>query len=78
MDKSFYIGITDNIRRRLAEHNGGLSLATKNKRPWIIIYCEWYRSDIDARKRERQLKKHKSGWRWIKERTENSRIKEQN
>jgi len=71
-DFSFYIGTTVDLKKRLREHNKGLSLSTKHKRPWILIYVEWYRSRKDALDRERRLKKHKTGWRKIKERIKNS------
>jgi len=71
-DFSFYIGTTSDLRRRIEEHNQGLSLSTKNKRPWLLIYCEIYRSRKDAMERERKLKKHKMGWIKLKERIKNS------
>jgi len=71
-DFSFYIGTTERLMERLKEHNKGLSTFTRTKRPWILVYCEWYRSKTDCLKRERQLKKHKMGWRKIKERIKNS------
>ena len=77
-DFSFYIGITDNLQRRLLEHNKGLSRSTKNKKPWVLIYIEWYRSKKDALAREKMLKKHKGGWRKMKERIKNSILSEQN
>jgi len=77
-DYLFYIGVTDNLRKRISEHNKGLSRVTKYKRPWVLIYCEWYRSRKDALKRELQLKKHKTGWIKIKERIKNSILSEQN
>jgi putative endonuclease len=65
---SFYIGITSNLRKRLKEHNKGLVFSTKSKRPWVLIYCEGYRSREDAKERERKLKKHRTAWIRIKER----------
>jgi putative endonuclease len=76
-DFSFYIGTTTNLQKRLKEHNNGLSLATKFKRPWVLIYAEWYRSRKDALERERRLKKHKTGWIKLKERIKNSILSEQ-
>ena len=69
---SFYIGTTNDIHKRLISHNKGLSSSTKNKRPWILIYVEWYRSRKDALERERKLKKHKTGWVKLRERIKNS------
>ena len=60
------------MRKRLQEHNKGLVFSTKSKRPWILIYCEGYRSREDAKERERKLKKHRTAWIRIKERIKNS------
>jgi len=77
-DRSFYIGVTKNLKERLKQHNKGLSPATKHKRPWVLIYVEWYRSGKDAIQREKQLKKHKSGWNKLRERISNSVLPGQN
>ena len=69
---SFYIGISSNLRKRLQEHNKGLVFSTKSKRPWVLVYCEGYRSREDAIERERKLKKQRTAWRRIKERIRNS------
>ena len=57
-DKSIYIGLTQNLKRRLAEHNSGQTFSTKSKVPWELIYCEIYKSEEDAKKREESLKLH--------------------
>jgi putative endonuclease len=59
-DGKQYIGNTDNLERRLDEHNRGSSKATKNRRPLKIIYKEEFSNKTEAIKRERQLKKYKS------------------
>lgn len=55
----YYIGQTDNLNRRIQEHNLGKSKFTKNGIPWAVVYRENYISRKDAIKRERQLKKTK-------------------
>lgn len=55
----YYIGCTNNIERRIAEHNNGLSRYTKNKGPWVGVYKEEYSSLLEARKREKQIKSWK-------------------
>jgi predicted GIY-YIG superfamily endonuclease len=35
--EQFYTGLADDLRRRLAEHNEGLSLHTAKSRPWKLI-----------------------------------------
>jgi putative endonuclease len=51
-----YIGSTDNLARRIREHNAGLSKSTKRYMPWKCIYFEGYAADEDAYERESQLK----------------------
>lgn len=58
-DNTFYIGCTENINRRINEHNKGLSKYTKNKNPWIIVYSEKFATLSDARKREKEIKSWK-------------------
>lgn len=55
-DKKFYIGSTDNLRKRFMLHNTGDVFSTRNRRPFELIYYESYKSEIDARKREHNLK----------------------
>jgi putative endonuclease len=51
-----YVGLTDNIERRIAEHNSGRSKTTKPYAPFILILTEEFPSRIEARKREKYLK----------------------
>ena len=53
-----YIGVTSNCYRRVKEHNEGLSAHTRRFCPWQLVYVENYERDVDAFRRERQLK----GW----------------
>lgn len=55
-DGNLYIGSTDDLKRRVKEHNSGEVLSTKNRRPFQLIYYEAYWSEIDARNREKNLK----------------------
>jgi len=56
----YYIGSTDDISRRLSDHNAGNTRSTKPFRPWKVVYTETYSTLIEARKRERQVKAWKS------------------
>jgi len=56
-DEKLYIGSTNNLKRRLSEHNNGLSRSTKARRPFEIRYCEVYYNKQEAIKREYSLKK---------------------
>ena len=56
----YYIGYTAGIKKRLQSHNLGYVLSTKNYRPWKLFYWEKFDNEIDAIRRERQLKSWKS------------------
>lgn len=59
--KRYYIGVTENIIRRLEQHNSGNSKSTKPYRPWIMVYSEKYLNKKEAFKREFYLK-HPKGY----------------
>ena len=56
-DNSLYIGKTNNVARRLAEHNYGHTLATKSKRPYLLLETFECRSQQEAIKMEKEYKK---------------------
>ena len=56
-NKEIYIGSTNDLRRRIIEHNQGKSFSTKNNK-WKLVYYEGYFSEKDARTREQKLKQH--------------------
>ena len=51
-----YTGMTNNIERRLKEHNNLRSKSTKAFAPWILIYQEEFETRAEARKKEKYLK----------------------
>ena len=51
-----YVGLTNNLERRLAEHNGGLNKTTKPYRPLRLIYSEKFETRIEAREKEKFFK----------------------
>ena len=55
-DKQWYTGCTNNLRKRLKEHNEGRVSATKNRKPFRLIYCEICLNKEDAYRREKYLK----------------------
>lgn len=59
-DNKLYIGSTDNIERRLVEHNSGKNKSTKHRRPFVVVYKEEFTNIREARLRERQFKKSHS------------------
>jgi len=58
-DKLLYIGFTENIKSRITHHNKGLVLSTKNRRPLVLIFYEFYLMKEDALRRESYLKTSK-------------------
>lgn len=60
-DGSLYVGATNNLEKRLNEHNHAKRGAhyTKIRRPVTLKYSESFSTLADARKREAELK----GWR---------------
>jgi putative endonuclease len=55
-DSKSYVGITDDVYRRLREHNSGKHSYTKRYMPWDLIYTEELTSIEEARKREKYYK----------------------
>ena len=51
-----YVGLSNDLNRRLTEHNRGYNKTTKPYRPFILIYQEPFPSRTDARSREKELK----------------------
>lgn len=59
-DNSFYTGITNDLTKRLRQHNGeiaGGAFYTKNKRPVKLIYSEEHFTHLSAARREAEIKK---------------------
>ncbi len=61
-----YTGITNDLDRRLKEHNSGKHFYTKRHRPWVMIYNEKYDNLKEAREREKYLRSA-SGRKFLKE-----------
>jgi len=53
----FYCGITNNIQRRISEHNSGKVSMTNFSRLWRLVYAKEHSSYSEARKHEKWLKK---------------------
>jgi putative endonuclease len=56
VDNNCYIGSTDDLKRRLIQHNSGKVFSTRLRKPLSLAYYEAYKSEKDARKRESNLK----------------------
>ncbi len=57
-DNNFYMGYTKNLKLRFEQHNKGQVEATKNRRPFRLIYYEACLNQKDATKREKYLKSY--------------------
>jgi len=59
-DESFYVGITNNVERRIAQHNDGQSedSYTRSRRPVELVHSSVFHEVLDAIQWEKRLK----GW----------------
>jgi putative endonuclease len=60
-----YTGATDNLEKRLSEHNSGSNHFSRKYKPWKIFYTERFDNRIEALEREKYLKSH-AGRKFIK------------
>jgi putative endonuclease len=57
----FYIGLSDDVGRRIDQHNFGGSKWTRGKGPWKLIWQSHGMNLSDARKLELMFKRQKGG-----------------
>jgi putative endonuclease len=57
IDNSFYKGFSEDVFKRLIQHNEGHATYTKNKRPWKLVYFEELPDKKTALIREKSIKK---------------------
>lgn len=60
VNNRYYIGSTNDLDRRLQEHNDGRGKYTNLTKPFRLVFNQSYHSLNDARSIERRLKKMKS------------------
>lgn len=70
-DNNLYTGYTNDLRKRLKEHNLGLVRSTKSRKPFYLVYYEAYTSKQDAVKREHNLKLRAKALRQLQNRIKN-------
>ena len=58
-DNKLYIGYTNDLKKRLEQHNTGKSFSTKGRRPFKLVYYEAYSTKEDAKNLEHFFK---TGW----------------
>ena len=51
-----YVGMTDNLERRISYHNAGYNKTTRAYRPFRTLLTEQFASRMEARNREKYLK----------------------
>lgn len=56
VDGEFYYGSTNDLKRRLKEHNQGLVRSTKSRKPFDVCYYEAFNTEELARSRESKVK----------------------
>jgi len=56
-DNNLYIGRTNNIQRRLYEHNAGRVPSTKSRKPFILLNYETYKTEKESVEKEIEFKK---------------------
>ncbi len=56
----YYIGQTDNVEKRLLEHNSVHKGFTSQAEDWILKFYEEFNTRQEALKREKQIKSWKS------------------
>ncbi len=77
VSKQIYIGKTNNLKRRIKEHNNGRQKATRRTSgKWVLVYAEVYRKKKDVDDREKKLKQHGGNLRWLKERIKHSMLED--
>ena len=55
-DNKFYIGTTNDLKRRIAEHRQGKNISTSKRLPLKLIFYEAYPTKSDAERRESYFK----------------------
>jgi len=67
-DKKMYIGSTNDLKRRLQEHQNGKVQSTSYRRPLELVYFEAFRNEAQARRREMNLKHFGKAYQELKRR----------
>ena len=61
LEGKFYTGLSDDVARRLEQHNTGQSRWTKGRGPWTIVWQSDELTLSEARKLENRLKRQRGG-----------------
>src|SRR5258706_13576089 len=47
-----YVGITQDLNKRIVQHNSGKSSYTRKYMPWDVVHVEYLDNRVDCRKKE--------------------------
>jgi putative endonuclease len=54
-----YVGWTNDVARRLKQHNSGKGARTTRGRAWVLLHSEWFPTRREAMSREWHLKRNR-------------------
>ncbi|CAN0602356.1 unnamed protein product [Ectocarpus sp. 12 AP-2014] len=46
VDGRLYKGMTNNLQKRIVEHNSGKNKSTKGFLPWVLVYKEEFKTSV--------------------------------
>jgi len=55
-----YVGWTNDVMRRLAQHNSGKGARSTRGRDWVLLHSEWFPTKAEAMSREWKLKRERA------------------
>ncbi len=65
-DRGYYVGITNNRKKRVKQPNASKTKSTKGGRPWKLIYSEKFKTLEESASREKEIKSWKNTERFLK------------
>ena len=61
LKRKFYIGYTENLERRMVEHQNKHSVFDRTYGPFNLVLVEEHQTKLEAMKREKEIKSYKGG-----------------
>jgi putative endonuclease len=55
-----YVGWTNDVARRLEQHNNGKGARSTRGRAWVLLHCESFATKAEAMSREWHLKRERA------------------
>ncbi|MGO4920656.1 GIY-YIG nuclease family protein [Maribacter spongiicola] len=56
VDGRLYKGMTNDLQKRIEQHNLGRNKSTKGFLPWVLMYSEEFETRLEARNKEKYFK----------------------